>query len=88
MFAVLIASITFYSCELTQPIAATSNPIGSKVGTSKATGILIFPPFVGGGNAGIQKAAKEGNITKIGTVDYTQSFYILWRTWTCTVTGE
>lgn len=55
------------SCSLTLPVAATSNPVGSKVGTATATGffgILFF-----GADAGIQSAAKNGNISKISTVD-------------------
>lgn len=45
---------------------ATSNPIGTKVGTSEAYGIL---GLVNAGNASIQKAAKDGGITKISHVD-------------------
>ena len=85
---IVALAITLSSCEITRPIAATSNPVGSKIGTSTAFGILMFPPFVGAGNTGIQKAAKNGGITKIGTVDYTERYFFLWRTWTCTVTGE
>jgi len=84
----LIFAIGLTSCELTRPVAATGNPVGKKVGHSEAMGILMFPPFIGKGNTGIQKAAEDGKITQISTVDYTESYYILFRKWTCTVTGN
>ena len=76
------------SCEITRPICATSNPIGNKKGKSTAIGILMFPPFAGSGNAGIERAAKDGNITKISTVDYQYQWFLLFQKWTCIVTGE
>ena len=64
MFA-LVAMMS--SCALTLPVTATNNPIGSKVGTAKATGYLscIFLDA----DASIRTAAKNGGITKISTVD-------------------
>jgi hypothetical protein len=85
---ILAVFVMLYSCELTKPIGATSNPIGSKVGKSEAIGILAFPPFSGSGDAGVVKAAKNGGITKISTIDYTYSWYFIYQKWTCTVTGE
>ena len=84
----LTSSFLFSSCEITRPIAATSNPVGTKKGTSSTIGILMFPPFVGTGDTGVEKAAKNGNITKISTVDYTEQWFIIFRRWYCTVTGE
>ena len=55
------------SCALTLPVNATSNTIGSKVGTAKATGYLGFLFF--DADASIRSAAKNGGITKISTVD-------------------
>lgn len=55
------------SCALTMPVNATSNSVGSKVGTAKATGylgVLFFDQ-----DASIKSAAKNGGITKISTVD-------------------
>lgn len=76
------------SCSFTGPVAATSNEVGSKVGTAKTTQIVIF--FFDGGDASIQKAAKQGNIKKISSVDFKTSvgFLALWRTYTTIVTGE
>jgi hypothetical protein len=59
------------SCSLTLPVAATSNPVGKKVGTSKGTGYLGVLFF--DADASIQSAARNGGITKISTVDIKQS---------------
>ena len=61
------ATLLFSSCSITLPVAATSNPVGSKVGKAKATGYLGFLYF--GADASIARAAKNGGITKISTVD-------------------
>jgi hypothetical protein len=75
------------SCSLTMPVAATSNPVGAKVGTSKATiylGVLVF-----NGDASIQTAAKNGGITRISTVDLKSTNILnLFGTHECIVTGE
>ena len=49
------------------PITATSNNLGSKVGTSEAKSIL---GIVGTGDASIEAAAKSAGIKKISHVDY------------------
>ena len=81
----LVALMT--SCALTLPVNATSNPVGSKVGTAKATGYLGYIFF--DGDASIRTAAKNGGITKISTVDIKQTNVLnLIITWECIVTGE
>jgi hypothetical protein len=75
------------SCSIIMPVTATSNPVGSKVGTQKATvflGILAFDQ-----DASIKSAAKNGGITKISTVDMKQTnmLNIIW-TYETIVTGE
>jgi hypothetical protein len=87
-FALLFMVTIFASCELTRPIAATSNEIGKKVGKSTAIGLLYFPPFIGNGDASIQKAAQNGGIKKISTVDYKCQWFVFYSEWTTTVTGE
>ncbi len=55
------------SCAITLPVAATSNPVGNKVGMAKGTiylGVFYFDQ-----DASIKSAAKNGGITKISTVD-------------------
>lgn len=57
---------SIYSDGVKSPIAATSNEIGTKVGTATAQSIL----GISYGDASIQKAAQNGSITKVATVDY------------------
>lgn len=69
----LIIGVTlFTSCmgavyvDATAPIAATSNNVGKKVGTSSSTNVLGIAHV---GDGGINKAAKDGGIKKISHVD-------------------
>ena len=50
----------------TEPVAVTSNVIGTKVGTAKCVSVL---GIVAVGDGGINMAAKDGNITQISHVD-------------------
>jgi len=75
------------SCSITLPVAATSNPVGSKVGTASATGYLGILFF--GADASIQTAAKKAGITKISTVDIKQTSLLnIIVTYETIVTGE
>jgi len=75
------------SFSLTLPVDATSNTVGSKVGTSKATGYLGVLFF--NQDASIRTAAKNGGITKISTVDIKSSNVLnLIVTYETIVTGE
>ena len=67
LFLMSAVAALLVSCDITLPVGATANPIGSKVGTSSGTcylGILCF-----GVDASVQSAAKNGGITKVSTVD-------------------
>ena len=83
----LAATAMMASCSLTLPVGATSNTIGGKVGTAKATGflgILFFDQ-----DASIQTAAKNGGITKVSTVDIKHGSILgLVVTYETIVTGE
>lgn len=63
------------SCAIyTNPVAATSNPLGSKCGETKSYIYLNIWSSKGGEN-GIEQAAKKAGITKISHVDsYTKSY--------------
>jgi len=74
------------SCSLTYPGFATRNPVGSKVGTAERK-IFLGLAF-GHTDLGLQKAAKNGNITKIATVDITIKGGLFSKTYKVTVTGE
>ena len=88
IFFVLVAiTAMMSSCALTLPVNATSNPVGEKVGTSKATGyfgVLFFDA-----DASIRTAAKNGGITEISTVDIKQTSILnIIVTYETIVTGE
>lgn len=69
--AVCVACLS--SCSSTMPVAATSNPVGNKCGVAKSTSVLCFG---GSSNTGINKAAKNGGITRISHVDYFTKSYL------------
>jgi hypothetical protein len=87
IFALLAVVAMMSSCSLTLPVTATSNPVGNKVGTAKATGYLGILFF--NADASIRTAAKNGGITKISTVDIKQGNVLnLIVTYETIVTGE
>jgi uncharacterized protein YdbL (DUF1318 family) len=83
----LSAAALMASCSLTLPVNATSNEVGSKVGTARATGYLGVLFF--DADASIQTAARNGGITKISTVDIkTTNVLNIVITYETIVTGE
>ena len=86
LFVSLVA-LFLTSCAVTLPVNATSNEVGNKVGMSKATGYLNVLWF--DQDASIQKAGKQGGITKISTVDLKQTNMLgIIQTYECIVTGN
>lgn len=61
------------SCSTTTPVTATSNPVGNKCGVAENTVILGIG---GSSDSGINKAAKNGGITKISHVDAYKKTYL------------
>ena len=87
VFLIFAAALLLTSCAITLPVNATSNEVGSKVGMSTATGYLNVLWF--DQDASIQKAAKQGGITKISTVDLKQTNMLgVIQTYECIVTGN
>ncbi|HQQ67225.1 MAG TPA: TRL domain-containing protein, partial [Candidatus Cloacimonadota bacterium] len=72
---------------LNRPVCATSNPLGSKVGVYKQKSILFFSP-ISNTDAAIQKAAENGGITRISTVDHNITFFLLFTEYRTIVRGE
>ncbi len=62
------------SCAVTTPVTATSNPVGNKCGVAQTTTVLTI--FGGSADCGINKAAKNGGITRISHVDSFQKNYL------------
>jgi hypothetical protein len=87
ILALAAAVALMSSCALTLPVNATSNPVGQKVGSAKATGYLGILFF--NADASIRSAAKNGGITKISTVDIKQTSLLnLIVSYETIVTGE
>jgi hypothetical protein len=85
---VLITALALMGCaSVTIPTGVTSNPIGSKTGTS--SGQIILGAF-GHGNGSALEAAQSAGITQISTVDTTIKQFLgsLVVTVTTTVTGN
>lgn len=88
LFAIVLATGAFFtSCSVTLPVTATSNQVGTKVGSATATGffgVLFFDQ-----DASIRTAARNGNITRISTVDIRHGNVLgLIYTYETIVTGE
>lgn len=87
LLALVAVGFAMASCSLTLPVAATNNPVGSKVGTATATGYLGVLFF--NADASIRTAARNGGITRISTVDIKQGNILgLIYTYETIVTGE
>lgn len=68
------------------PVAVTSNNVGKKVGTAKASNILGLAVT---GDAGVNAAAKNGGIKKISHVDVKKSSFLgIFGSTETTVYGE
>lgn len=63
----VLAVLALSSCTTYQPVAGATGIVGSKTGEASQTFICGFPSKVEGG--GILQAAKNGGITRVGTVD-------------------
>ena len=85
LFAIACCAL-LSSCSMTQPICATSNPVGNKRGESSYYKVLFIVPR--NLDAGIDKAAKEAGITKISHVDQNIKNYLVWQKFTTRVYGE
>jgi peroxiredoxin len=79
------ASLLLASCSMTTPVCATSNPLGTKTGKAKAT--AVFGISISG-DASLQKACKQGGITKVSTVDLKRANYLFVQRTICIVNGE
>ncbi|MBI4977531.1 MAG: hypothetical protein HZC28_08620 [Spirochaetes bacterium] len=65
---------------------ATERPLGKKIGTAETTFLFGIP--LDDNNTGIFKAAKNGGITHIATVDVKDTWWLIGGTRRYTVTGE
>ena len=88
VFAILL-SFALVGCMTTvHPFAVTSNELGSKVCEANAKFLFGVLPLSFNMDLGIQKAAQNGGITKISTVDVKAKQGFLVTTVLTVVTGE
>ena len=64
--AVLVSALFIASCSTVRPIAGATGTVGKKTGEASPAFFAQFPLK---GEGGILQAAKNGGITKVGTVD-------------------
>ncbi|PKN79844.1 MAG: protein trl (tRNA-associated locus protein) [Candidatus Cloacimonetes bacterium HGW-Cloacimonetes-1] len=83
----LLLILVLSACSYNLPVSATSNPLGTKVGVYSQTGFLGFPPMASK-DVAIHKAAQNGGITKISTVNYNMTWMIFIWKYETIVTGE
>lgn len=83
----VVAAMSLTACSMTMPVAATSNPVGTKVGRASGNSYLHLLYF--GVDYSIQTAAKNAGITKVSTVDVKHTDLLgLIQTHEVIVTGE
>ena len=87
LLAVVLLLVIISSCTMNKPICATSNPLGEKQGVYSQISILGIPP-IANKNAAIAKAAENGGITNISTVDYNTTFLFFLIKYETIVTGN
>lgn len=72
--AIAVCALVSSCATISNPVAATGNPVGTKCGVAKSTIYLGLWSSKGAEN-GIDKAAKDAGITKISHVDTYQKNY-------------
>ena len=84
----IAAALMLSACTTVTPMCATSNAVGSKVGEATCT-LILGSPIASVSDISIKAAAKNGNITRISTVDKkVYSIGYLYQVVTTVVTGE
>lgn len=82
-----IVAIFLTACSVSYPVLVTDNPVGTKVG--KASYDVKFGFIVPmDADVGIERAAEDGGITRIATVDFKVTGSLFTTTYTTIVTGE
>lgn len=86
IIAVGLLTFSVASCSVSYPVAVTNNPVGPKRGVAMRK-IFLGIAF-GHTDLGAIKAAKQGGITKVGSIDFKVYGGIFKKTYTTIVTGE
>lgn len=85
----LLAAMLMSCAVYPVPITATGNEVSHNNKVGKSSGTIYFGMLGDASDANIYDAAKNGNITKISTVDVeVQNFLGIVQNVTCVVTGQ
>lgn len=76
-----VISVLFASCTIMHTVTVTNNPVGTKTGVAKGNNF-------GNLDVTLETAAKNGGITKIGTVETKATAILFFVKYKTTVTGE
>ncbi len=102
-FAAVAGLVLGTSCTTIEPVTATDNPIGNKVGTSSNNCVFSLGRMVTAGGEGFQQigngmcfsstyglkeAVDNGGINKVATVDLKSTWYVFFTKYELIVTGE
>ena len=87
LLAVILLLVIISSCTMNKSICVISNLLGEKQGVYSQISILGIPP-IANKNAAIAKAAENGGITNISTVDYNTTFLFFLIKYETIVTGN
>ena len=86
ILAVGVTAVIMASCSVSRPVLVTDNA-SEKEGVSEMTVILgIFRPM--NADLSIKRAAENGNITKVATVDFRVESSLFKTTYKTIVTGN
>lgn len=87
ILAVGVTALLMASCSLSKPVLVTDNPAGEEKGIAEYSVILgIFRPMKA--DISIKKAAENGGITKVATVDVRVESSFFKTTYKTVVTGQ
>jgi len=75
-------AIVLGSCTISHQISVTNNPVGTKTGVAKGTN------FNSDLDITAEKACKNGNITKIGTMEVKVTQILIFVRYKTVITGE
>lgn len=84
--AIICVLITMASCSVSGPLLVTDNVSEKKGEASYSVLLGIFRPKAA--DISIKKAAENGGITKVATVDYKVTSKMFRTTYTTVVTGN
>lgn len=82
IFGVAIVGLMMASCTVAHQVTVTNNPVGTKKGVAKGT---VFSKDL---DLSAEKACKNGDISKIGTMEFKATQILFFVKYKTVITGE